>query len=94
MEIFRCPLLLDILSSIAFRAPYKAGHSLHRQTVYFETREGKSDKNVWKKAKRLAMVGILSGLKSERKIRRTLKEASEKNNALRRLKPCFEGSIN
>ncbi|GBM93537.1 hypothetical protein AVEN_210321-1 [Araneus ventricosus] len=38
------------------------------------------------------MVGIPSGLKSERKIRGSLKEASEKNNALRRLKPCFEGS--
>ncbi|GBO07466.1 hypothetical protein AVEN_83504-1 [Araneus ventricosus] len=43
----------------------------------------------------------LTGLKSERKrwslkshFRRTLKEASEKNNALRRLKPRFEGSIN
>ncbi|GBM11890.1 hypothetical protein AVEN_208788-1 [Araneus ventricosus] len=42
----------------------------------------------------------LTGLKSERKrwslksrFRETLKEASELNNALRRLKPRFEGSI-
>ncbi|GBN32415.1 hypothetical protein AVEN_169510-1 [Araneus ventricosus] len=35
-----------------------------------------------------------SGLKSERKVKGTLKEASEKNKALRRLKPRFEGSIN
>ncbi|GBN92042.1 hypothetical protein AVEN_244163-1 [Araneus ventricosus] len=27
---------------------YKADHSLHRQTVYFGTREGKSDENLWK----------------------------------------------
>ncbi|GBM90069.1 hypothetical protein AVEN_162414-1 [Araneus ventricosus] len=36
------------------------------------------------------MVRIPSGLKSERKIRGTLEEAGEKNNALRRLKPRFE----
>ncbi|GBN84242.1 hypothetical protein AVEN_69193-1 [Araneus ventricosus] len=72
----------------------KTGHSLHRQIVYFGTREGKSDKNLWKRTKRLAMVGIPSGLKSERKIRGTLKEASEKNNAFRRLKSRFEGSRN
>ncbi|GBM70157.1 hypothetical protein AVEN_1803-1 [Araneus ventricosus] len=39
------------------------------------------------------MFGIPSGLKSERNIRGTLKEASEKNNALRRLKPRFEAKI-
>ncbi|GBN81717.1 hypothetical protein AVEN_152575-1 [Araneus ventricosus] len=73
-----------------FQCLSKTGHSLHRQTVYFGTREGKTDGNLWKRAKRLAMVGIPSGLK----IGGTLKEASEKNNALRRLKPRFEGSIN
>ncbi|GBO23568.1 hypothetical protein AVEN_196839-1 [Araneus ventricosus] len=40
------------------------------------------------------MVGIPSELKSKRKIRATLKEASEKNNALRRLKPRFEDLVN
>ncbi|GBN17510.1 hypothetical protein AVEN_130966-1 [Araneus ventricosus] len=39
------------------------------------------------------MVGIPSGLESERKIGGTLKEASEKNNALRRLKSRFEFSL-
>ncbi|GBN00174.1 hypothetical protein AVEN_14269-1 [Araneus ventricosus] len=45
--------------------------------------------------------GIPSGLKSELKrwslksrFRGILKKASEKNNALRRMKPRFEGSIN
>ncbi|GBN70788.1 hypothetical protein AVEN_141682-1 [Araneus ventricosus] len=71
----------------------KAFHSLHRQTLYFGTLEGKSDKNLSKSPKWLVVVGIPSGLKSERKIRGTLKEASEKNNALRRLKPRFEVSI-
>ncbi|GBM20880.1 hypothetical protein AVEN_224123-1 [Araneus ventricosus] len=52
-------------------------------------------------AKWLVVVGIPSGLKSECKrwslksrFKGTLKEASKKNNALRRLKPRFEGSIN
>ncbi|GBM35965.1 hypothetical protein AVEN_201680-1 [Araneus ventricosus] len=74
----------------------KAGHSLHRLAGYFGTREEKSHKNLWKSAKWLVVVGIPSGLKSERKrwnlksrFRGTLKEASEKNNALRRLKPRF-----
>ncbi|GBO09014.1 hypothetical protein AVEN_150216-1 [Araneus ventricosus] len=35
-----------------------------------------------------------SGLKLKQKIRGTLKEASEKNNALRRLKPRFKGRKN
>ncbi|GBN45898.1 hypothetical protein AVEN_212837-1, partial [Araneus ventricosus] len=68
---------------------------------YFGTREGKSHKNLWESAKWLVVVGIPSGLKSERKLwslksrfRGALKEASEKNNALRRLKPRFESSIN
>ncbi|GBN06678.1 hypothetical protein AVEN_56727-1 [Araneus ventricosus] len=39
------------------------------------------------------MVGIPSGLKLERKIRRTLKETSGKDNALRRLKPRFEATV-
>ncbi|GBM60472.1 hypothetical protein AVEN_239851-1 [Araneus ventricosus] len=58
-------------------------------------------KNLWKSAKWLVVVGIPPGLKLERKcwslkscFRGTLKEASEKNNALRRLKHRFEGSIN
>ncbi|GBN83572.1 hypothetical protein AVEN_75772-1 [Araneus ventricosus] len=80
---------------------HKAGHSLHRYTGYFGTREGKGHKNLWKSAKWLVVVGIPSGLKSERKrwslksrFGETLKQASEKNDALRRLKPRFEGSIN
>ncbi|GBN31497.1 hypothetical protein AVEN_59176-1 [Araneus ventricosus] len=63
-------------------------------------REGKSHKNLRKSGKWLAVVGIPSGLKAKRKrwslksrFRGTLKEASEKNNSLRRLKPRFEGSI-
>ncbi|GBN47327.1 hypothetical protein AVEN_173833-1 [Araneus ventricosus] len=59
-----------------------------------EREKGKATKKLRKWAKRLAMVGIPSGLKSERKMRVTLKGASEKNNALRRLKSRFEGSIN
>ncbi|GBN18732.1 hypothetical protein AVEN_79802-1, partial [Araneus ventricosus] len=64
------------------------------KTGYVGMRERKSHQYLWKSAKWLVVVGIPSGLKSERKIRGTLKEASEKNNALRRLKPHFEGSIN
>ncbi|GBL96922.1 hypothetical protein AVEN_182506-1 [Araneus ventricosus] len=59
-----------------------------------EREKEKTIKNLWKSAKCLVVVGIPSGLKSERKIRGALKEASEKNNALRILKPRFEGSIN
>ncbi|GBM58468.1 hypothetical protein AVEN_226412-1 [Araneus ventricosus] len=46
------------------------------------------------KEKAIKIYGNPSGLKSARKIRSTLKQAIEKNNALRRLKPRFEGSIN
>ncbi|GBN66409.1 hypothetical protein AVEN_4700-1 [Araneus ventricosus] len=63
-------------------------------------REGKSHKNLWKSAKWLVVVGIPSGLKAKRKrwslksrLEGTLKEASEKDYKLRRLKPHFEGSI-
>ncbi|GBL78573.1 hypothetical protein AVEN_220570-1 [Araneus ventricosus] len=59
-----------------------------------EREKEKSHQNLWKSAKWLVVVGIPSGVKSERKIRRTLKEANDKNYALRRLKPPFEGSIN
>ncbi|GBN34666.1 hypothetical protein AVEN_250713-1 [Araneus ventricosus] len=63
--------------------------------------ESKGHKNLWKSVKWLVVVGIPFELKSERgcwslksRFRGTLKEASEKNNALSRLKPRFEGSIN
>ncbi|GBN85314.1 hypothetical protein AVEN_162486-1 [Araneus ventricosus] len=58
-------------------------------------------KNLWKSAKWLVVVGIPSGLKSQRRdwslksrFRGTLKKASEKNNAFRILKLRFKGSIN
>ncbi|GBN99285.1 hypothetical protein AVEN_233480-1, partial [Araneus ventricosus] len=68
--------------------------------IFWNARRKKPSKS-WKSAKWLVVAGIPSGLKSERKhwslkslFRETLKEASEKNNGLRRLKPRFEGSIN
>ncbi|GBM10046.1 hypothetical protein AVEN_22337-1 [Araneus ventricosus] len=66
-----------------------------------EREKEKNHKNLWKSSKWLVVVGILSGLKSESerwslksRFIGTLKEANEKNDVLRRLKPRFEGSIN
>ncbi|GBM63685.1 hypothetical protein AVEN_198690-1 [Araneus ventricosus] len=61
--------------------------------IFWNARRKKPQKSM--KISQIACgVGIPSGLKSERKIRGTPKETSEKNNALRRLKPRFEGSVN
>ncbi|GBL83975.1 hypothetical protein AVEN_100856-1 [Araneus ventricosus] len=60
--------------------------------IFWNARTKKPSKSI--EISQMTCGGWNSGLNSERKIRGTLKDLREKNNALRRWKPRFEGSIN
>ncbi|GBL78326.1 hypothetical protein AVEN_42857-1 [Araneus ventricosus] len=74
--------------------PLKPAIHFTDKLYILESEKEKAIKKSMEMSQTSSMVGIQSGLKSDRKIRGTLKEDIEKNNALRRLKPRFEGSIN
>ncbi|GBM04422.1 hypothetical protein AVEN_35594-1 [Araneus ventricosus] len=90
------PLSLSVIDfTPAARAFFlKAAIHLTDKLYILERENEKAIKIYGNEPNGLPMVGIPPGLKSERNIRGTLKEAIEKNNALRRLKSRFEGSTN